>query len=229
MSGLKAFQLLCAIFLSLPLILHAEEMTYFDCVNPDGTMSYRVVPCNKEQQEIRRQKKLGEGDIRPQEKNMMSVPRGMQPTRPAPALSAADKARQEFAAAEGYFNIEEYGEAAKLYRQAAEQGYAPAQFGMGVLYDIGRGVAQDYKLALSWYTKAAEQGYAKAQNNLGFMYSQGKGTQKDYVAAHKWFNVSGARGYEEGRKNREVLEGMMTPEQLALAQQQAGEWMKAHP
>ncbi|MBQ2481415.1 MAG: SEL1-like repeat protein, partial [Treponema sp.] len=48
----------------------------------------------------------------------------------------------------------------------AEQGYADAQYNLGVMYDCGRGVEQDYEKAFEWYTKAAEQGNAYAQNDL---------------------------------------------------------------
>ncbi len=65
---------------------------------------------------------------------------------------------------------QDYKTAVKWYRLAAEQGYADAQFNMGVMYSKGKGVPQDYKTAVKWYKLAAEQGYADAQFNLGLMY-----------------------------------------------------------
>jgi uncharacterized protein len=56
---------------------------------------------------------------------------------------------------------------------AAEQGYAEAQYNLGVMYGNGNGVVQDYAEAVKWYRLAAEQGNAKAQNNLGVMYEYG--------------------------------------------------------
>ena len=50
--------------------------------------------------------------------------------------------------------------ALKWYRMAAEQGDADAQTDLGIMYDNGFGVPQDYAEALKWYRKAAEQGYA---------------------------------------------------------------------
>jgi TPR repeat protein len=52
----------------------------------------------------------------------------------------------------------------------AEQGYALAQFNLGVMNDNGEGVPVNDKTAVKWYTKAAEQGYAEAQANLSYMY-----------------------------------------------------------
>src|SRR5712691_8502256 len=38
---------------------------------------------------------------------------------------------------------------------------------IGLLYDNGLGVAQDYAVAIRWYRKAADQTDATAQNNIG--------------------------------------------------------------
>ena len=63
--------------------------------------------------------------------------------------------------------LQDYAEAVKWYRLSAEQGYAGAQYNLGVMYDKGDGVLQDYTEALKWYRLSAEQGYAVAQYNLG--------------------------------------------------------------
>ena len=46
---------------------------------------------------------------------------------------------------------------ADKYREAAEQGYAAAQYNPGDCYATGQGVEQDYTQAVYWYRKAAEQ------------------------------------------------------------------------
>src|SRR5580698_5904254 len=51
---------------------------------------------------------------------------------------------------------------------------------MGALYETGKGVPQDYKLAMVWYRKAADGGYAVAMNNIGALYDHGKGVTQDY-------------------------------------------------
>ena len=56
-----------------------------------------------------------------------------------------------------------YSEAFKFCSVAAEQGNAEAQFNLGVMYDNGQGVKQDYFKAVEWYQKAAEQGHPLAQ------------------------------------------------------------------
>ena len=57
-------------------------------------------------------------------------------------------------------------EAARWYREAAEQGLADAQLDLGVRYLRGEGVKQDKAEAAEWFRKAAEQGNEKARKNL---------------------------------------------------------------
>ncbi|KAF9145772.1 hypothetical protein BG015_011786 [Linnemannia schmuckeri] len=57
----------------------------------------------------------------------------------------------------------------------ARQNYAPAQNGLGILYQYGLGVLRNHTSALEWSFKAAEQGNAMAQNHLGRLYKQGQG------------------------------------------------------
>ena len=69
-------------------------------------------------------------------------------------------------------------EAVGLFKYAAEQGIAKAQYNLGVIYERGRGVQQSQKVAFEWYEKAAEQSFANAQYNLGVMYTNGRGTKQ---------------------------------------------------
>ena len=62
--------------------------------------------------------------------------------------------------------MQDYEEAVKWYRKAAEQGYASAQYNLGVCYYNGKGVEQDYEEVVKWYRKAAEQGHPRAQYHL---------------------------------------------------------------
>ena len=45
-----------------------------------------------------------------------------------------------------------FEEGARFYRAAAEQGFPPAQYMLGLMYDKGQGVPQDYVLAYMWVT-----------------------------------------------------------------------------
>lgn len=54
----------------------------------------------------------------------------------------------------------------KLYREAAEQGNAEAQYKLGNCYFRGIGVADDDVAAYAWHSVAAASGYEKARNML---------------------------------------------------------------
>src|ERR1022692_1473847 len=56
---------------------------------------------------------------------------------------------------------------AKEVRKSAEAGNASAQNRLGLLYDEGLGVPQDYSQAKEWFEKAAKRGHVGAQVNLG--------------------------------------------------------------
>lgn len=86
-----------------------------------------------------------------------------------------------------------YNDIASL-EKAAAQGDAAAQFNLGVLYDQGRGVRQDYQKAREWWEKAAAQGHAMAQVKLGFLYYYGQGVRQDYQKAREWFEKAAAQG-----------------------------------
>jgi len=119
----------------------------------------------------------------------------------------------------------------KWFRLAADQGDAPAQFNLGVMYAEGQGVPQDNAQAAEWYRLAADHNHAQAQYNLGLWYAQGEGGSQDYVSAHMWFNLaasrfpaSDTRNRSLAVKNRDVMAGKMSSEQVAEAQKLAREW-----
>ena len=53
-----------------------------------------------------------------------------------------------------------------LYRAAAEQGDAEAQYNLGVSYGQGEGVEENEELAVVWCAKAATQGHEAAAEVL---------------------------------------------------------------
>ena len=89
------------------------------------------------------------------------------------------------ALADDTLNVEEVAQKEML--QLAEAGDVELQFSLGVMYEHGEGVRQDYAEAVRWYRKAAEQEYAEAQNNLGVMYAEGRGVRQDYAEAVRWY------------------------------------------
>ena len=118
---------------------------------------------------------------------------------------------------------QDYAEALKWYRKAADRGFPPAEVNLGVWYETGKGVAQDLAEAVNLYRKAAEQGFAVAQNNLGSMYFRGLGVPKNLVQAYLWYTLA-APQYKEAGKSVDFVSRQMTPAQIAEAQKLVIEW-----
>lgn len=91
-------------------------------------------------------------------------------------------------------NRAEYEATAKELRKSAEEGDASAQNRLGLLYDEGVGVPQDYRQAKEWFEKAAKQGHAGAQTNLGTLYLQGEGAPQSAQMALFWFSRAAEQG-----------------------------------
>ncbi len=72
----------------------------------------------------------------------------------------------------------------------AEEGDAEAQFNLGILYDLGQGVAQNKMMAAAWYRRSAEQGFAAAQYNLAIIFKNGEGVPQNNVLAYALFDLA---------------------------------------
>ena len=87
-----------------------------------------------------------------------------------------------------------YEEATKWFRLAADQGLDRAQFELGTAYEDGRGVPQSYVDAEKWFRLAAGQGLDLAQVALGSIYSSGRGVPQNYDEAAKWYRRAADQG-----------------------------------
>lgn len=103
-----------------------------------------------------------------------------------------------------------FEKALKDFRSLAKSNDDEAQFFLGVMYENGDGVSQDYDEAKKWYVLAAENCNVKAQSNLGVMYASGGYLPKDKSAAHMWFKLAELNGNKGAEINRRILEASMT-------------------
>jgi len=91
--------------------------------------------------------------------------------------------------------------AATAIRTSAEEGNANAQYNLGVFYERGQGIPQNYAQAAYWYQKAAQQGYAAAENNLAGMHLDGLGLPRDYTQALYWYRKAADHGLSTAQEN----------------------------
>lgn len=83
------------------------------------------------------------------------------------ALAFTPLAAQDFQKGLTAAKAGDFATALQEWRPLAETGDADAQRNLGIMYDSGQGVAQNYAEAAKWYELAAEQGNVAAQTNLG--------------------------------------------------------------
>jgi TPR repeat protein len=94
---------------------------------------------------------------------------------------------------------QDYAEAVKWYRLAAEQGYAIAQSNLGAMYSKGQGGPHNYVAAYKWFA------LAKAAARPGSV------------------------AYKNASANMAALAEVMTSARIAQAQHEASAWWAAHP
>lgn len=108
-------------------------------------------------------------------------------------LAAGQVQAQSFQDGVAAFQKGDFQTALKIWRPMADAGDPEAQRNIGVMYQQGLGVPQDFSEAAAWYRRAAEQGHARAQQNLGALYEKGEGVPQNYAEAAKWY-VRAAQG-----------------------------------
>ena len=94
---------------------------------------------------------------------------------------------------------------AEACREAAEQGHAKAQFYLGLMYAIGRGVTRDDAEAEAWRRRAAEQGFAPTKYSLASRYAIGEGVSQDDAEAA----TRNRRAAEQGQAGAQFNLGTM--------------------
>lgn len=119
---------------------------------------------------------------------------------------------------------QDYKEAARWYKLAADQGHAEAQFNLALMYTNGQGVEQNDQEAFRLFRLAAEQGQREAASNLGALYVNGVGVSKDYVEAVKWLSVAVSEGDRDSVDPLDQVVARMTQPQLEKAGQMAKAW-----
>jgi len=88
-------------------------------------------------------------------------------------------ARFEYQLGRALHMVGSHSQAFEQFKKAADKGCASAMACLGLMYQAGDGIAQDYKLAAEWYRKAVEKGDVAAMTYLGWAYLKGEGVAQD--------------------------------------------------
>jgi TPR repeat protein len=76
---------------------------------------------------------------------------------------------------------QQFGEALKWYKTAADAGNAAAMCNVGLFYETGKGTTADSVEAVNWYTKAADKNYLPGLVNLASMYERAQDFGKAFT------------------------------------------------
>ncbi len=83
------------------------------------------------------------------------------------------------------------------YQKAASQGYPEGEYFLGLAYEQGQVIKQDYSQAMQYY-KLASKDYAPALTRIGIMYKEGKGEAIDHIKAMHYFHEAIEMDHEPG-------------------------------
>ena len=122
---------------------------------------------------------------------------------PAATRIAAPSADAAAFYADGARRIEAHDNTGvEALRKAANLGYAPAQFYLAKLFEIGdAGLKKDPDAARRWTERAAEGGDKKAMHNLALYYFEGAGGAKNTTIAAQWFHRAADLGLVDSQYN----------------------------
>ena len=117
------------------------------------------------------------------------------------AAGLAHPAAADYAAGVAAYKQGDFAGALREIRPLAEEGDGDSQYGLGLLYKSGRGVARDDGQAVKWFRKSAGQGNAKGQYGLANMYRAGRGVGQDHAQAVKWYRKAAEQGQINAQHN----------------------------
>lgn len=114
------------------------------------------------------------------------------------------------------------------YKAPPEPVDAAGQLRLGIMYQKGQDVIQDYKEAEKLFILAAKQGNTEAQSSLGLMYFYGKGVIASHAKAYMWFNICAAKGNNDCIKNRDMAAKKIPYERITAIQQKARKCLESN-
>lgn len=102
-------------------------------------------------------------------------------------------------------NRGEFQQAIEQFRPLVAEGYSPAQYQMGLVYQHGYGVPKDGMKALALFEQAAEQNYPDAQFELALLYTEGKLVKKDLKKAFSLTEQAAKKNLASAQFNLAVM------------------------
>jgi TPR repeat protein len=106
---------------------------------------------------------------------------------------------------------QDFTEAMRWYKLAAENGYAFAMYAIGDLYLAGEGVPEDAKTAAEWYQKASDNGEPNGHWALALRYLYGDGVTRDTTYAAELAYLALTNGLQVALDEFKAIDEADTP------------------
>ena len=92
-----------------------------------------------------------------------------------------------------------------LLTQSVAAGYTPAAYYLGVAYEHGRGVEQNFPQAVGYYRQAASGNMPESQFKLGQMLLKGSGVKQDLSLGERWLRLAARAGHQDAQVTLAIL------------------------
>ncbi len=129
---------------------------------------------------------------------------------------------------------QDYSEAVRWYRLAADKGSQDALCFLGRMYQDGLGVDQNFAEAMRWYRQAADKGDAGAMFNIAMLYNRSEGVVIDAQELYFWFRLCAIPALPDLHRNYayqalDALKIKLLPENIGLVENRIRDWKDTHP
>ena len=126
-----------------------------------------------------------------------------------------------------YEKLQDYYNAKKYYEigcSKINRNQSKACFNLGLIYDLGKGVQQDYHKSYELYKKSCDMKYGEACTSLGSLYGKGQGVRQDYHKAYElWEKACDMKnGLACNNLGRLYYEGQGVRQNFSTAKQYSG-------
>jgi len=134
--------------------------------------------------------------------------------------------------------VQGHSDSQSAIRSFADQGFASAQYLVGLMFDTGVGMGRGTAMAVHYYNLAARQGHAEAydglrglgsrfteaQFHLGSLNELGEAIEQDYAEALRWYRLAAAQGEDRSQYRLGVMyaEGLGVEPDLS----EAAKWFR---
>jgi TPR repeat protein len=105
----------------------------------------------------------------------------------------------------------DYNKAREWYLAASAKGDFRADRRLGIIYEYGIEIEEDFDTAIGYYQKASNNGSGDASYTLARMYFEGNEVNQDFLKAFQYYTAASIAGHPEAREALTVSEMTLGP------------------